>query len=163
MSFMGVLCVCLSILIYTKDDKRADNFNDKLGIKIDFGQINSNFSQFIDKTVGLTFLSYKNNGNQAVANVDSYTPKENDLYETNDGRIISLARGTITFLSADKTGHTMVVQYDNGITATYSLLTEVLVQSMDRIDEDDVIASGNIFKIIFTKNGKQIRYEEFFA
>ncbi len=164
MSLLGILAVCLSVLIYTKDNNRASNFNDKLGININFGKVNSNIASFIDETVGLDFLkiTYKNDDKE-VANINSYLSKGNDLYETGNGKIIALGEGTVTFLSADKTGYTMVIQYDKGINATYSLLSEVLIQNMDRVDEDDIVASSTSFKVIFEKNGKQIRYEEFFA
>lgn len=164
MFLMGIMAVCLSVLIYTKDDNRASNFNEKLGVNIDFGKVNSNIASFIDETVGLDFLkiTFKNKDKE-VANINSYLPKGNDLYETSDGKIIALGKGTITFLSADKTGYTFVIQYDNGINGTYSLLSEILIKNMDRVDEDDIIASGSSFKVIFEKNGKQIRYEEFFA
>lgn len=165
MSFLAVLTLVLAVLVYTKDDKRANNFNEKLGISINFGKINNNIASFIDKTVGLDFLSssIKKDEDKVVADVDSYIPKDNDLYETKDGKIISLSKGTVTFLSSDKNGYTMVIQYDNGITATYSLLMEVMVKNMDRVDEDDIVASASTFKVIFAKDGHQLRYEEFFA
>lgn len=164
MFLMGSISICLSVLIYTKDDNRALSFNEKLGINIDFGKVNSNIASFIDETVGLDFLkiTYKND-NKEVANMDSYLSLDDNLYETNNGKIIALGKGTVTFLSADKTGYTFVIQYDKGINATYSLISEALIQNMDRVDEDDIIASSSSFKIIFEKNGKQIKYEEFFA
>ena len=85
-----------------------------------------------------------------------------DDYFTSDGNIIaSLEDGVVTYVNGKDESYTIIVEYDNGIRATYNEVNEVNVFVNDRVYKDDILGSFNEkVQIVFIKDNKKISYEE---
>ena len=98
---------------------------------------------------------------QVVSSEVSYIHLGDDYYTSEGNVAIALDDGVITYVNGKDENYTVIVEYDNGIRATYNEVKEVNVYVNDRVYKDDILGSYiDKVEIIFIKDSEKISYEE---
>ena len=85
------------------------------------------------------------------------------MYITSDKTIPTINNGTIKACSyQDDYKYFVVVEYENNVTALYTLIDEIKVKTDDVLLANNVIGTyeGSYFQCIFKKNNEIISYNE---
>ena len=166
MSFLTLTSLCLSFLIYTKhDNDRANLLANKIGLNIDFSKINSNISSYFDSVVGLNFLkkSFYEDDKEVSSN-SNYLFLGEDYFTSDDNSIYALDGGVVVYIVENDGLYDVTIAYDNNYSIVYSNVDELFVDTLDRIEIDDVIAKfSEKFKMIILKDGKKVSYDEIYS
>jgi hypothetical protein len=159
MTIMTIYALAMSFVIYAKKDENAIILNSIFKTDINFSTFNSKINDFLD----LRILNSKDNevDSLVVSGEVYYIELGNDYYISEGDIVSGLADGVITYINGKDDRYTVIVEYDNGIRATYYDLIEVNVFSGDRIYSNDIIGTYNEkVKIIFIKDNVKLNYEE---
>ena len=164
MSFLSSLCILFSIalgvLIYGKNDENGKWIKDNFGIELSFSKVNSYMQKYTDYILDFDIFDFLEK-DQVVDYESSYQCVGDNIFESNSNEITSIGAGTVIFVGESLGVNTVIIQHDLGYTATYSGIEDVLVHKYDRvIDKASIGISFEPIKIEFTKDNKEITYEE---
>lgn len=164
LSFLSSLCILFSIalgvLIYGKNDENGKWIKDNFGIELSFSKVNSYMQKYTDYILDFDIFDFLEK-DQVVNYESSYQCIGDNIFESNSNEITSIGAGTVIFVGESDGVNTVIIQHDLGYTATYSGIEDVLVHKYDRvIDKASIGISFEPIKIEFTKDNKEITYEE---
>ena len=164
LSFLSSLCILFSIalgvLIYGKNDENGKWIKDNFGIELSFSKVNSYMQKYTDYILDFDIFDFLKK-DQVVNYEPSYQCIGDNIFESNSNEITSIGAGTVIFVGESLGVNTVIIQHDLGYTATYSGIEDVLVHKYDRvIDKASIGISFEPIKIEFTKDNKEITYEE---
>ena len=164
LSFLSSLCILFSIalgvLIYGKNDENGKWIKDNFGIELSFSKVNSYMQKYTDYILDFDIFDFLEK-DQVVDYESSYQCVGDNIFESNSNEITSIGAGTVIFVGESLGVNTVIIQHDLGYTATYSGIEDVLVHKYDRvIDKASICISFEPIKIEFTKDNKEITYEE---
>ena len=164
LSFLSSLCILFSIalgvLIYGKNDENGKWKKDNFGIELSFSKVNSYMQKYTDYILDFDIFDFLEK-DQVVNYESSYQCIGDNIFESNSNEITSIGAGTVIFVGESNGVNTVIIQHDLGYTATYSGIEDVLVHKYDRvIDKASIGISFEPIKIEFTKDNKEITYEE---
>ena len=164
LSFLSSLCILFSIalgvLIYGKNDENGKWIKDNFGIELSFSKVNSYMQKYTDYILDFDIFDFLEK-DQVVNYESSYQCIGDNIFESNSNEITSIGAGTVIFVGESNGVNTVIIQHDLGYTATYSGIEDVLVHKYDRvIDKASIGISFEPIKIEFTKDNKEITYEE---
>lgn len=164
LSFLSSLCILFSIalgvLIYGKNDENGKWIKDNFGIELSFSKVNSYMQKYTDYILDFDIFDFLEK-DQVVNYEPSYQCIGDNIFESNSNEITSIGAGTVIFVGESNGVNTVIIQHDLGYTATYSGIEDVLVHKYDRvIDKVSIGISFEPIKIEFTKDNKEITYEE---
>lgn len=159
MATMSVYALFMSFALYAKKDESATFLNSVFNTEINF----KGFNRTLNKLFNLRIIdNVDDEMDDMVVSSDIRYVSLGDDYFTSDGNIIaSLEDGVVTYVNGKDESYTIIVEYDNGIRATYNEVNEVNVFVNDRVYKDDILGSFNEkVQIVFIKDNKKISYEE---
>ena len=164
LSFLSSLCILFSIalgvLIYGKNDENGKWIKDNFGIELSFSKVNSYMQKYTDYILDFDIFDFLKK-DQVVNYEPSYQCIGDNIFESNSNEITSIGAGTVIFVGESDGVNIVIIQHDLGYTATYSGIEDVLVHKYDRvIDKASIGISFEPIKIEFTKDNKEITYEE---
>ena len=160
MVIMSVYVIFMSFVIYAKKDENAIVFNSLFNTNINFRDFNSKINDLLDLRV---IDGSKFNESEVVSGDISYIYLGDDFYMSEGDIVTGLDDGVVTYVNGKDDNYTVIIEYDNGVRATYYNLVEVNVFSNDRVYINDIIGSYNEkVKIVFIKNNHKLNYEDIF-
>lgn len=162
MIVMTIYAIFVSFAVYAKKDENAVIFNSIFKTNIDFTDFNSKLNNLLDLRI-LDGVD-ENLDSQVVSGELYYIDLGDDYYMSEGSLVTSLNDGVITYVNGKDDNYTVIVEYDNGVRATYYDLIEVNVFSGDRVYVNDIIGTYNEkVKIIFIKDNVKLNYEDIFS
>ena len=157
MLFMTVYALFVGFAIYAKNDVNGIYLNSVLKTNFNFKEFNETINDFLD----LRIIKDKNNDDMVVSGSTNYIDLGNDYYMSDGNLAISLDDGVVSYVNGKDDSYMVIIEYDNGVMATYYDLVEVNVFSNDRVYSNDIIGSYNEkVRIIFIKNDMKVSYED---
>lgn len=151
----------LGFLIYAKKDENGKLLKEYFNVNVSFVEMNKNISSFFKSLTNFNIFFNNDNETQLVNSTNYYTPIGDNYYISEDSQIRMLNHGTILYKTEEENGYAIIVNYNNGVIATYFEIKTPLVNRYDQLDKGDVFGSyANKFKVLFNKNNKLITYEE---
>lgn len=159
MSIMGVYALFMSFAIYAKKDESGSVINNVFNTNINF----TNFNKGLNKLLNLRVIDNENieGADQVVSSNVSYINVGEDYYTSEGNLVVAMDDGVITYVNGKDENYTIIVEYDNGVRATYNEVNEVNVYVNDRVYSDDILGSfDDKVEIIFIKNSEKLSYEE---
>ena len=164
LSFLSSLCILFSIalgvLIYGKNDENGKWIKDNFGIELSFSKVNTYMQKYTDYILDFDIFDFLKK-DQVVNYEPSYQCIGDNIFESNSNEITSIGAGTVIFVGESLGVNTVIIHHDLGYTATYSGIEDVLVHKYDRVvDKASIGISFEPIKIEFTKDNKEITYEE---
>lgn len=155
--FMVLLVLLLGGLIYCKQDENGTLLKRMFNVDVSFKTMNEK----IENTLNNVF-SFNKEEDIKVSSLDLYHSLGNNNYSTDDKTIRMLSDGEILIASyQDGYSYFVVVKYDNGVNALYTLIDECNIE-VGKLNKNDVIGSYNneYFNCIFKKNNETITYQQ---
>jgi len=161
MMVMSIYLVFVSFAVYAKKDENAVVLNSLFNTNINFRDFNSKINDLLD----LRIINGSNfNESEVVSGDISYIYLGDDFYMSEGDLVTSLDDGVVSYVNGKDDNYTVIIEYDNGVRATYYNLVEVNVFSNDRVYVNDIIGSyREKVKIIFIKNNVKLEYEDIFV
>lgn len=162
---LSLLCMIFSMimgfLIYAKKDENANFLKEHFNVEASFTNMNQNISSFLNSIFNFDIFKSSTGGDQMVDATVSYINEGNNLYSSEGNQVSMLKNGTILFTSSDNDGKIIITSYDNGVVATYFMLSSLEVKVYDYLKQGDIIGTyEGQFKVLFSKDNKLISYEE---
>lgn len=158
-SLMTIYVLFMSFAIYAKKDQEATVFNNVFKTDVSFTKFNNMMSKLLN--LRIIDNSKEDIHDQVVSSEVSYIHLGDDYYTSEGNVAIALDDGVITYVNGKDENYTVIVEYDNGIRATYNEVKEVNVYVNDRVYKDDILGSYiDKVEIIFIKDSEKISYEE---
>ena len=155
--FMVLLVLLLGGLIYCKQDENGTLLKRMFNVDVSFKTMNEK----IENTLNNVF-SFNKEEDIKVSSLDLYHSLGNNNYSTDDKTIRMLSDGEILIASYQEGySYFVVVKYDNGVNALYTLIDECNIE-VGKLNKNDVIGSYNneYFNCIFKKNNETITYQQ---
>ena len=164
LSFLSSLCllcsIALGVLIYGKNDENGLWIKDNFGIEISFSKDNSYMSKYTDYILDFDVFDFLKE-DTPVSYTPSYQCVGENMYQSDSNEVTSIGAGTVVFAGEIDSEFVVIIQHDLGYTATYSKLEDILVHKYDRVEDKSTIAvSFNPIEIVFSKDNKEVTYEE---
>ena len=158
MSIMSIYVLFMSFAIYASKDVNATYINSLFNTNINFKGFNNTLNNLLD----LRILKDVSSEDDIVVNGSiNYIEIGEDYYLSDNNLAVALDDGVVTYINGKDDNYTVIVNYDNGVMATYYDLVEVNVFSNDRLYSGDIMGSYNEkVKIVFIKDNKKISYED---
>lgn len=158
------IIIVLSCLIVTNFDSELRNeFNNNILEKnINFGYFKNLYNKFVGgKEIDDTLVV-------SLTNLIDYTI-ENDLYKveiSEEEGIEAMASGIIVYdANKDNLGNTVIIQGNDGVDIWYSNVTLNGYSLYDYVSKGDIIGASlsNYYYFNIVKDGKKLKYEEYFG
>lgn len=163
MGIMTVYVLFMSFALYAKKDNNAVLMNSIFDTNVNFTKFNATLNKLINFRIveeNTPLLEDMIVSNNSV----TYQSLGDDYYTSEGNLVVALADGVITYVNGKDYNYTIIVEYDNGIRATYNEINEVNVFVNDRVYQDDILGSfDDQVNIIFIKDHNKITYEEVIA
>lgn len=157
MSIIILYSFFMGFAIYAKKDVNALYLNSILNTDFNFKQFNESINDLLD----LRIVEQNKNKDEVVNGSINYVELGDDYYMSDGNLVVSLDDGVVSYVNGKDDNYTVIVEYDNGIMATYYNLIEVNVFSNDRVYSSDIIGSYNEkVKVVFIKDNVKIAYED---
>lgn len=154
---MVLLVLLLGSLIYCKQDENGAILKKFFNVDISFKNMNEKIENTLDN-----IFSFNKNEEIKVSSLDLYHSLGNNNYSTDDKTIRMLMDGEV-LISSYQEGYSyfVVVKYNNGVNALYTLIDECNVE-IGKLNKNDVIGTYNkeYFNCIFKKNNETISYNQ---
>lgn len=158
-SIMTIYILFVSIAIYAKKDQDAIILNKVLDTNINFRDFNKTLNNLLNLRV--IDNSEEPSHDQVVSSNVSYVHIEDDYYVSEGNVAVALDDGVVTYVNGKDENYTIIVEFDSGIRATYSNLSEVNVFVNDRVYKEDIMGLYlEKVEIIFIRNSEKLTYEE---
>ena len=163
LTILSILMTCISIflgfMIYAKKDENGAFLKENFGVSYNFKTFNSKVNSIVDNLFDFN-LSSKENDKQVSTNV-MYIELENNMFSSESSNVEMLNKGMIIGVFKEEYTYSVLVNYDNGVIASYSNLVDVCVKQYDSLDKGDTFGYyEESFKALFKKNDKIITYNE---
>ncbi len=165
MKFFNVIFILMIItlggLIYCKSDEDGKLIKQIFNQDVSFKELNQTIDNYLNK-----IFFFKEDNHQSTMNVSGinlYQSLGNNMYITSDKTIPTINNGTIKACSyQDDYKYFVVVEYENNVTALYTLIDDIKVKTDDVLLANNVIGiyEGSYFQCIFKKNNEIISYNE---
>lgn len=154
MSVMLMVCGVLGVLIYAKGNSNAEIF----GFKI------ATINEKINAWVGGIFKTSTGEDETVSNPINSYTYLGNNYYKTDDNAVNTIYKGTINNITKQENDkYYVLISYDNGVTAQYFDLVDILVKNNDTLTSNQIIGGyEEKFKALFMRGNEVIKYDEIF-
>ena len=162
MGLMTIYALFISLAIYARKDEQATFINSVFNTNINF----TNFNKTLNKLLNPRIIENTNEElvDQVVSNDVEYIYLGEDYYSSEGNLMVALTDGVISYVNGKDNSYTVIVEYDNGVRATYVGANEVNVYVNDRVYSNDILGSYNEkIQIFFIKDNKKITYEEVIA
>lgn len=162
MGIMTIYVLFMSFAIYAKKDQNGTFLNEIFNTNMNF----TNFNKTLNKLLNPRIVSDNNSDiiDQVVSSNVSYIGVGEDYYTSEGNLVVALSDGVITYVNGKDESYTIIVEYDNGIRATYNEVNEVNVFVNDRVYSDDILGSfDDKVHMIFIKDNTKISYEDVVA
>ena len=159
--FMAFLSIILGIMIYMKKDENGTFLSENFNVSVNF----ENFNSKVNKTINNLFkFEFENkNNDKLVSNGISYIELGDNLFSSEDNSVKMIEDGVIIGVYENNDSTSILVNYENGVIASYSLVDDVLVKQYDQFNKGDVIGSySDSFKVLFKKDDQIVSYVEAF-
>lgn len=158
-NFFLVLCsLALGALIYCKYDENGTFFKNVFNVDVSFKELNSNINNALNN-----LFKIENEEEILVSMIDIYHDLGNNNFSTDDKTIRMLDDGEVVVCSYQyEYKYFVVVSYQNGVTALYTLIDEINIENSQKLGKNDVIGTYNneYFNCVFKKDDKIINYHE---
>lgn len=159
---VALLLVLLGVctLIYCKADEDATVFNQLFHTEVSFREMNAAIRGCIDR---LFFRGGEEQTQQTVGAQVEYVSLGNNRYSSADGTIRMLRGGTLVTASyQNEYEYFLVVQYENQVSALYTLVSEVSAEAGSALKQNDVLGAyaGEYFNCIFKKGDNILSYSD---
>ena len=152
-----LMALFLSVAVYAKKDENGKFLSERFGININFASFNKTMNKLIDFRAVNSVI----NSDYPVSYIPNYIHMGDDMYVNGTSEVKSVDDGIVTYIYSDETGYLVIVENDSGFRSVYSNLVDVSVKMNDRVYFDSVIGVvEEEVKIIFSKDNKQITYEQ---
>ena len=156
-----VLCsLCLCGLIYCKHDENGELIKNLFNVEVSFKQFNYDIQTALNN---LFKIEDNEEENLMVSTQDLYHNLGNNNYTTDDKTIPMLTSGTIMVSSfQEEYKYFVVVSYDNGVNALYTLVDSLNVEEKVKLNQKDIIGTydGEYFNCVFKRGNQVISYNE---
>ena len=164
LSFLSLIMLLISFvlggMIYMKKDENGTFLKENFGLNVNFKTFNNRVNIIINDLFKFEFEE-KNVGNQLVSNPVNYIQLNDNMFSCEDTSISMLNDGVVLGVYEEGDNYTILINYDNGVLASYSSIQEVLVKEYDQLEKGDKFASYyDSFKVLFKKDGVLISYDE---
>ena len=140
----------MSFAVYAKKDQSATVFNSIFNTKVNFTGFNKTLNKLLNPRIIENVDPIIDD--QVVSSDVKYIGIGDDYYTSDGNLVVALSDGVITYVNGKDDTYTIFVEYDNGIRATYTEVSEVNVYVNDRVYMEDILGSFNEkVHIIFIK------------
>lgn len=157
MFFMVVYALFVGFAVYAKNDVNAIYLNSLLNTDFNFKKFNESINDLLD----LRIIKIDKDEDMVVSGSINYIDLGDDYYMSDGNLAISLDDGVVSYVNGKDNNYMVIIEYDNGVMATYYDLVEVNVFSNDRVYSSDIIGSYNEkVRVIFIKDDVKISYED---
>lgn len=157
---MVILSICLGIMIYAKKDENGAFLKENFGVSYNFSEFNMKANSIINDLFKFD-LSKNDKNDEQVNNQVTYIELGQNLFSSGSTSIEMMHNGIILGVYKDEYTYSLLVNYENGVLASYSNLLDVNVKQYDELDKGEVIGSyEESFKVLFKKDNKIISYNE---
>lgn len=160
MSLLIVLSITLGCLIYARIDENGLIINQVFNTNVNFTNFNQKINKILDRM--FNFNIYKNDNDQEVNASAIYLKSERDNYYYVESNLVPMLKnGIISYIDIKDSKAFIMINYENGVVASYFDLLSPLVKVMDQLKAGESIAEyEQSFKVIFQKDHQIIDYEE---
>ncbi len=150
-SALLLIAAILATLIYGRNNPEGQIFG------VPFAQINAKFDSFL----GIFSPDITSDKDKPVQGETKYQHIKDNYYVTDDQSVRALTNGVINNVSKEGESYFVLLSYNNGVTAYYYELIDLVIKNNDVLSASDIIGGyEEQFKVIFKKNGQVISYEE---
>lgn len=162
MSIMTLYVLFMSFAIYARKDESGTMINSIFNTNVNFTKFNNTLNKFLNfkvvETPNTPLLD------QAVSSDVNYINLGDDYYTSDGNMVVSMFDGIVSYVNGKDNNYTVIVEYNNGVRATYNNVNEVNVYVNDVVYQNDILGTFNEkVGIIFIKDNEKISYEEVIA
>jgi hypothetical protein len=158
MVVMTIYALFMGFAIYAKKDTNATYFNSIFKTNINFNEFNERINNLLDLHIISDSIKDED---LTVSGSVNYIELGDDYYISDGSLATSIDSGIVSYVNGKDDNYTVIINYDNGVMATYYDLVEVNVFNNDRVYMGDILGSYNEkVKIVFIRNDEKITYED---
>ena len=158
MVVMTIYALFMGFAIYAKKDTNATYFNSICKTNINFNECNERINNLLDLHIVSDSIKDED---LTVSGSVNYIELGDDYYISDGSLATSIDSGIVSYVNGKDDNYTVIINYDNGVMATYYDLVEVNVFNNDRVYMGDILGSYNEkVKIVFIRNDEKITYED---
>ena len=158
MVVMTIYALFMGFAIYAKKDTNATYFNSIFKTNINFNEFNERINNLLDLHIISDSIKDED---LTVSGSVNYIELGDDYYMSDGSLATSIDSGIVSYVNGKDDNYTVIINYDNGVMATYYDLVEVNVFNNDRVYMGDILGSYNEkVKIVFIRNDEKITYED---
>ena len=158
MVVMTIYALFMGFAIYAKKDTNATYFNSIFKTNINFNAFNERINNLLDLHIVSDSIKDED---LTVSGSVNYIELGDDYYMSDGSLATSIDSGIVSYVNGKDDNYTVIINYDNGVMATYYDLVEVNVFNNDRVYMGDILGSYNEkVKIVFIRNDEKITYED---
>jgi hypothetical protein len=155
---MTIYALFMGVAIYAKKDTNATYFNSIFKTNINFNEFNERINNLLDLHIISDSIKDED---LTVSGSVNYIELGDDYYISDGSLATSIDSGIVSYVNGKDDNYTVIINYDNGVMATYYDLVEVNVFNNDRVYMGDILGSYNEkVKIVFIRNDEKITYED---
>ena len=154
--FLGVLIIILSSLIYMKKDPQGSFIKKIFNENVSFEKFNEGVNKLFQ-----TLIVYKGNEVNEVDSKVNYIEHGNNYYSTSSNNVPSLNDGTIIFIGQENEEVSLIIQYDNGVIASYFDLYDIRYATFDEVNRNEILGTYiENFRVLFKKGNKLLTLQD---
>ena len=148
--FLGILIIILSSLIYMKKDPTGNFIKKVFNENVSFEKFNYEVSKIFS-----SLIIYKEDKLVEVASNVDYIELGDHYYYTNSTSVKSLNKGTVIFIGKEDDEVSLIIQYDNGVIASYFDIYDITCSSFDEISKNEALGTYiDKFRVLFRKGNE---------
>lgn len=164
LTFLSILMIGLSlvlgVMIYAKKDENGAFLKENFNISVNFKTFNSKVNTIVNDLFEFD-LSANDKKDEMVSSPVMYIELGNDMYSSDSSSVSMLHNGTVLGVYEDDYSYSILINYENGVLASYSNLIEVNVKQYDELNKGDLFGTyEESFKVLFKKDNVIISYDE---
>ena len=142
-----------------KKDENGSFLYKNFSIDCNFKSFNDKANKLVDSLFDFNVVNMKED--ELVSNPIIYIEHEDNMYSSASQEVQMLNDGMILGVFEDNDYYSILIEYKNGVLASYQMLENVNVKQYDQLKKGDCFAYYNeSFKVLFKKDGKLINYNE---
>ena len=102
-----------------------------------------------------SLIIYKEDKLEEVASNVDYIELGDHYYYTNSTSVKSLNKGTVIFIGKEDDEVSLIIQYDNGVIASYFDIYDITCSSFDEISKNEALGTYiDKFRVLFRKGNE---------
>lgn len=154
--FLGILIIVLSSLIYMKKDPQGSFIKKIFNENVSFEKFNLEVSKLFS-----SLIVYRGNEIKEVSESVEYVELGDHYYYTSTSYVPSLNKGTIIFVGEENDDVSLIIQYDNGVIASYFDIYDITCSSFDEINKNEVLGTYlDKFRVLFRKGNSLLTLQD---